>query len=65
MPSLLVLDEGGLISEDPIAIVAKGHCLILSLFLLSDHVGLVWFRPDLLYTSLSAMQTFGVVSGAT
>ena len=47
MPSLLVLDEGGLISEDPIAIVAKGHCLIFSLFLLSDHVGLVQARPAL------------------
>lgn len=47
MPSLLMLDEGGLVGEDPVAIVTKCDCLIFSFFLLSDHVGLVQARPAL------------------
>ena len=45
MPGLLMLDEGGLVSEDPVAVITKRNCLIFSLFFLSDHVGLLQGRP--------------------
>ena len=54
MPSLLMLDEGGLISKYPIAIVAKRDCLIFSLFLLSDHVGPVQAKPAVQVANCSA-----------
>ena len=38
MPRLLVLDEGCLVSENPIAVIAKGNSLFFFPFLFSHHV---------------------------
>ena len=54
MPGLLMLDEGGLVSEDPVAIVTKRDCLIFSFFLLSDHVDLVQATAALQIANCSA-----------
>lgn len=37
VPSLLMLDESGLVSKDPVAVIAKCNSLFFSFFLFPNH----------------------------